>query len=102
MKATSRVLIALAATVMVLTASDAKADPAYYAYGTVFGGNRPPPVYCIPPPPPPVVAYTAPSVVVRHPRRFWRHHPQWVYVPPPGMRVGRRWALNSARVFLPV
>jgi hypothetical protein len=85
MKATLRILsgAAIAATLMILTASNAKADRIYLSYGVAVGGYPPPPVCCSPPPPP-VVAYGAPpTVVIHHPNRWLRHHyPQWVCVTP--------------------
>jgi hypothetical protein len=84
MKATLRLLsgTALAATLMMLTAANAKADRIYLSYGSVVGGYPPPPVYCSPPPP--VVAYSAPpTMVIHHPNRWLRHHyPGWVCVTP--------------------
>jgi hypothetical protein len=97
MKATLRVLsgVALAATLMVLAASNANAEEhdygrggwgdrddhhrPYWNFSFVFGGNPSPVYYSAPPPspmyycpPPPVAACAAAPVVVHYPRRPWR------------------------------
>jgi hypothetical protein len=101
MKTTLRVLsgIALAATLMVLTAGNAKAEDrddhryqwgdrddhrsyyrhyeyphehrSYWNFGFVYGGN-PPPVYYRPPPPPPVVVYQTPPPAVSFTWQLWK------------------------------
>ena len=100
MKTTLRVLsgMAVAATLMVLAAGNAKADDrdnhgyrwgdrddhrgyyqhyqfrpehrSYWNFGVVYSGN-PPPVYYRPPPPPPVVVYRAPSPTISFSWQLW-------------------------------